>query len=310
MWVTMTRAEIAAKCGSCSNCRMALTGSSGLGDPRQYCRAGAMEDPWISAGDHPNQIVYGENGDSNMWHTGTDGTIDALNVGGSNVWVSAAPPAFVVEECDGENMSLDWTGGFHESGHNVFDNTNRLHDATDFVDAQIVIADPLDGCMGVPMDGSAATGGAITGTFADGSMAGKIALIRRGACYFTSKTINAQNAGAVAAVIYNDDRAGLVTMSGPDVGVTIPAIFIDGRVGDSINEAVTADPSLTFSLHCGTVTRYLDDRVVIIDAEQDLVRGTELDPIDLPLDCKCSSSLCVFFRKGLKTDAQIRWASR
>eukprot|EP01045_Picozoa_sp_COSAG04_P012722 COSAG04_NODE_868_length_9754_cov_10.610254_6_plen_1356_part_00 len=284
MWVTMTRAEIAAKCGSCSNCRMALTGSSGLGDPRQYCRAGAMEDPWISAGDHPNQIVYGENGDANMWHTGTDGTIDALNVGGSNVWVSAAPPAFVSEECDGENMSLDWTGGFHESGHNVFDNTNRLHDAADFVDAQIVISDPLDGCMGVPMDGSAATGGAITGTYADGSMTGKIALIRRGACYFTSKTINAQNAGAVAAVIYNDDRAGLVTMSGPDVGVTIPAIFIDGRVGDSINEAVAADPSLTFSLHCGTVTRYLDDRVVIIDAEQDLVRGTELDPIDLPLD--------------------------
>ena len=107
--------------------------------------------------------------------------------------------------------------------------------------------------MGVPMDGSAATGAAITGTFADGSMTGKIALIRRGACYFTSKTINAQNAGAVAAVIYNDDRAGLVTMSGPDVGVTIPAIFIDGRVGDSINEAVAADPSLTFSLHCGTM---------------------------------------------------------
>ena len=155
-------------------------------------------------------------------------------------------------------MMLDWTGGFHESGHNVFDSTSRLHDAADFIDASIVIAEPLDGCMGVPMDGSAATGAAITGTFADGSMTGKIALIRRGACYFTSKTINAQNAGAVAAVIYNDDRAGLVTMSGPDVGIEIPAIFIDGRVGDAINEAVTADPTITFSLHCGTVTRYTE----------------------------------------------------
>ena len=181
-----------------------------------------------------------------------------MTAGSVGIVASEGCAPLFVEECDGENMMLDWTGGFHESGHNVFDSTNRLHDAADFVDASIVIAEPLDGCMGVPMDGSAATGAAITGTFADGSMTGKIALIRRGACYFTSKTINAQNAGAVAAVIYNDDRAGLVTMSGPDVGIEIPAIFIDGRVGDAINEAVAADPSITFSLHCGTVTRYTE----------------------------------------------------
>ena len=185
-------------------------------------------------------------------------------------------------------MSLDWTGGFHESGHNVFDNTNRLHDDTDVLDAQIAIADPLDGCMGVPMDGSAATGDAITGSFADGSMDGKIALIRRGACYFTSKAINAQNAGAIAVVVYNDDRDGTVVMSGPDVGITIPTIFIDGRVGDSINEAVTADPSIVFSMHCDTETRYSGvprgATLVGESAYGQLVRDTQIEYVNLPLD--------------------------
>ena len=60
---------------------MELLGSSHLGEPKQYCRTGAQEDPWISAGDHPDLIVYGENGDANQWHTGTDGSIDALNKG-------------------------------------------------------------------------------------------------------------------------------------------------------------------------------------------------------------------------------------
>ena len=26
----------------------------------QYCRSGAAEDPWISVGDHPDRVVYGE----------------------------------------------------------------------------------------------------------------------------------------------------------------------------------------------------------------------------------------------------------
>lgn len=38
----------------------------------QYCREGVMEDPWISIGEHPDRIVYGEGG----WcggHWGDDG---------------------------------------------------------------------------------------------------------------------------------------------------------------------------------------------------------------------------------------------
>ena len=93
MWVTITKDELAAKCAQgCAYCPMQLTGSSHLPQPRQYCRHGASEDPWISASDHPHEIVYGE-GSWSGDHLGQDGTVDALQDGGSNVWISAPPPA-------------------------------------------------------------------------------------------------------------------------------------------------------------------------------------------------------------------------
>jgi hypothetical protein len=60
MWVFLTKAELASRCGSCSNRVMDLTRRSGLHEPRQYRHAGAGEDPLISAGKHPDEIVYGE----------------------------------------------------------------------------------------------------------------------------------------------------------------------------------------------------------------------------------------------------------
>merc|ERR1719218_183371 len=112
----------------------------------------------------------------------------------------------------------------------------------------------------VNMDGRATEVGSAdsVGNFADGSMDGKIALIRRGACFFTSKVINAQNAGAIGAIIYNDDRPGTVVMSGPDVGVSIPSVFIEGTAGDALNEAVTADPSIIVSIHCDADARHFN----------------------------------------------------
>ena len=63
---------------------MELLGSSEFAEPKQYCRTGAGEDPWISAGDHPDKIVYGEMSWANH-HIGQDGSTDALAAGGSNV---------------------------------------------------------------------------------------------------------------------------------------------------------------------------------------------------------------------------------
>jgi hypothetical protein len=62
---------------------------------------------------------------------------------------------------------------------------------------------------------------------------GKIALIDRGACAFTTKVLNAEIAGAKGAIIVNNQPAGLPPMGGFDPAVTIPSVgvsFDDGSM--------------------------------------------------------------------------------
>lgn len=84
---------------------------------------------------------------------------------------------------------------------------------------------------------------------APGSLAGQIALIRRGTCTFNAKAYNAQNAGAVAVVLYNNTSGFLnPTVVGPPT-ITIPVVAItadDGvllsnRIGASVTTLTWTD---------------------------------------------------------------------
>jgi len=65
-------------------------------------------------------------------------------------------------------------------------------------------------------------------------MVGKIALIDRGECNFTVKTLNAQIAGALAVVIVNNQGNAVINMSGTQTLIIIPSIFIGQGNGDLI----------------------------------------------------------------------------
>jgi subtilisin family serine protease len=90
-----------------------------------------------------------------------------------------------------------------------------------------------------------------------GSLAGKIAVIQRGVCEFSTKVLNAQNAGAVAALVYNSAANGdNVQSMGPGVvadQVTIPSWFL--RRSDGLNMLAfqatnpTAEAKFTYSPH-------------------------------------------------------------
>jgi hypothetical protein len=67
---------------------------------------------------------------------------------------------------------------------------------------------------------------------------GKIAVIDRGTCFFTEKVKNAQNAGAIAAVIVNNVPEGLPPMGGQDSSVTIQSLGISLADGDLIKEVL------------------------------------------------------------------------
>lgn len=68
-------------------------------------------------------------------------------------------------------------------------------------------------------------------------LSGSIALITRGDCPFTEKTLSAQNAGAIAVVICNNEE-GLLTLSGENEEITIPAVVITPQDCASIRAAL------------------------------------------------------------------------
>jgi hypothetical protein len=80
------------------------------------------------------------------------------------------------------------------------------------------------------------------------SVAGKIALIQRGGCYFTEKVALAEYLGAVGVIVYNSAGDGLVSMGTPagwTIPIGIPAVFIgqsDGEAMAALREAGTPEP--------------------------------------------------------------------
>lgn len=68
-------------------------------------------------------------------------------------------------------------------------------------------------------------------------ISGKIALIRRGNCNFSNKVKNAQDAGALAVIVYDTVVNNTVRLSMSStglLGITIPAVFISKEKGDSL----------------------------------------------------------------------------
>jgi subtilisin family serine protease len=86
--------------------------------------------------------------------------------------------------------------------------------------------------------------------FAAGSLSGKIALVRRGACNFSAKAFNAQTAGAIAMVLYNNRPGpiGGITVAGAPAPITIPVVTISGEDGAEIfNRLATGPVNLTWT---------------------------------------------------------------
>lgn len=88
----------------------------------------------------------------------------------------------------------------------------------------------------------------ITGctAFPAGEFAGKIGLIERGGgtnCAFSVKVKNAQNAGAIGVIVYNDTTNGsnLGNMGGTDTTITIPSILITNAEGEYIKTKLSSN---------------------------------------------------------------------
>jgi hypothetical protein len=75
------------------------------------------------------------------------------------------------------------------------------------------------------------------------SLTGKIALIDRGTCTFADKILNAQRAGAIAAIVANNAGDGLITMGGSG-GVTIASVFVGYSTGQTLRSVSSVNARL------------------------------------------------------------------
>lgn len=111
------------------------------------------------------------------------------------------------------------------------------------------------------------------------SVAGNIALIQRGTCTFVVKVKNAQNAGAIAAVIYDNVDGPVPGLGGSDPTITIPSIRI------------MRDPGTVLSAASPTTARlYLVEKEVPTLAVPDDVVAEATDPAGATVTYSVSAS--------------------
>ncbi|TDR23411.1 PA domain-containing protein [Marinicella litoralis] len=68
----------------------------------------------------------------------------------------------------------------------------------------------------------------------------KIAVMQRGSCNFTDKVKNAQNAGAIAAIVVQSSSEDAFVMGGDDDTINIPSAMVNKDFGDGILLSTTA----------------------------------------------------------------------
>ena len=76
-----------------------------------------------------------------------------------------------------------------------------------------------------------------------GSLSGRIALIQRSCCLFATKILNAVQAGAIAAIIYNHEVNGSAFAMSVGDATQIPAVMIGNREGLSLKQLLATPGS-------------------------------------------------------------------
>ena len=110
----------------------------------------------------------------------------------------------------------------------------------------------------------------------NGDLAGKIALVRRGACNFSLKALNAEKAGAIGCVICNNDGGtGVINMAGGTFGaqVTIPAVMLSDANCALLAARIAAGDSVSVTFQ----KPYISGAIVSFDYERPM---SQIEVID------------------------------
>lgn len=181
-------------------------------------------------------ITYDPN-NTNIFYVGTGESYVGGDVNGDGVWKSANGGATWAKVFGGitgpttfqssSNITINSPAGI-AGIYTCYATTAFGSPVTSTMTADIVLVDdglanPTEGCN--PLINGA-------------SVAGKIALIKRGTCPFVDKVNNAQNAGAIAVIMMNNVSGTPVAMGGTDGAITIPSVMISKQDGDLLVAAL------------------------------------------------------------------------
>ncbi|MGH1516157.1 T9SS-dependent M36 family metallopeptidase [Chryseobacterium sp. JK1] len=102
------------------------------------------------------------------------------------------------------------------------------------ITGDVKLSSVLNGCTALPAN----------------SLTEKIGLVERGSCDFTIKVKNLQDAGAIAAIVYNSAANGATigNMSGSDPTITIPSVLINNAEGEYIKTQLAASTNVNVTL--------------------------------------------------------------
>ncbi len=181
-------------------------------------------------------------------------------------------PDTVYERYDGEN-GVWFVADFSADG----DGTSHPAIVIDFAEPNATPSNSSSGCE--------------TADFDPVATAGKIVLLQRGTCDFGLKVENAQAAGAVGAVIFNEgtigaaDRNNVVIPTLAGYQITIPVVGTDYATGRALVDAVNGGTPVTLALTVNGVSLPGQDTVnVIADSpgghtDRTVVVGGHLDSV-------------------------------
>jgi subtilisin family serine protease len=142
------------------------------------------------------------------------------------------------------------------------DLTRDLAD-TGAIAAQLAATVPADACA------------ALTNPAA---LAGRIALIDRGTCFFADKILRAQGAGALAVVMVNNVDGDPIVMGGESAGIAIPGVMITRADGARLRSALAGGVAARLAPDQTMVRADLADQVAAFSSRGPLWRDGTLKP--------------------------------
>lgn len=102
-------------------------------------------------------------------------------------------------------------------------------------------------------DGTGVTSDACEPLVNGAAVSGNVALVDRGACAFTIKVKNAQDAGATAVIVADNVAGPVAGMSGSDPEITIPSLRVTLDTGDTIKSELANGVNATLHVAGGGV---------------------------------------------------------